>query len=143
MTTHLLSSQRTLSRNTDMRVGIWLGIGLTVFPGFAFADASVAGYWAADLGDRVTIEMNLGEDGQWNSTTAKANETIAEMAGKYQQQVQSPTSGRLIFVPSQAHVTSQHGAPKIEHDVYRLSSDGRVLSLTASGDTMEFHKLTP
>jgi hypothetical protein len=126
-----------------MRVGTWLGVGLTVLPGFAYADASVAGYWTSDLGNGVTIEMNLGEDGQWNSTTAKANETIAEMAGKYQQQVRSPTSGRLTFVPSQAHVTSQHGAPKIEHDTYQLSGDGRVLSLTASGDTMEFHKLTP
>jgi hypothetical protein len=136
-------SRRSSARKINMRIGTWLGVGLTVLPGFAYADASVAGYWTSDLGNGVTIEMNLGEDGQWNSTTAKANETIAEMAGKYQQQVRSPSSGRLTFVPSQAHVTSQHGAPKIEHDTYQLSGDGRVLSLTASGDTMEFHKLTP
>lgn len=112
-------------------------------PTLAVADASVAGYWQADLGDKVTIEMNVTSDGQWNSETAKNGLTIAQMAGKYQQTVRSPITGNLVFVPTQSHITSQHGAPQIEHDTYRLSDSGDVLNLTSSGDTMQFHRLVP
>jgi hypothetical protein len=115
---------------------------LLAWPTLAFADASVAGYWIADLNDGVTIEMNVEPDGQWNSETTKNKETIAEMAGYYRQTVASATSGTLVFTPSQSHVTVAHGAPTVEHDTYKLSADGQVLDLTASGDTMEFHKLS-
>jgi hypothetical protein len=108
----------------------------------AFADENIAGYWRADLGDDVTIEMNVSPAGQWNSETAKGAEPIAQMAGKYRQTVEGPNTGKLVFIPTQSHVTSLHGAPKVEYDTYRLTGDGQVLQLTSAGDTMEFHKLT-
>ena len=112
-------------------------------PAIARADDSVAGAWKANVGDGVTIDMNVAPDGQWQSTTAKGGDTVAQMAGTYRQKVRSSTSGNLTFIPSKAEVTKQHGAATIEYDSYTLSKDGQVMHLTASGDTMEFRKQTP
>ena len=126
-----------------MRIASIVTVGLLAFvPGLAFADASVAGHWKADLGDDVRIEMTVSPDGKWNSETAKGDSTIAQMEGTYRQKVKSPTSGDLTFVPTKSHVTAQHGAPKVEYDKYRISDDGQVLHLNSAGDDLEFHKQT-
>ncbi len=126
-----------------MRIATAVFVGLTVFPDLVLADQSVAGYWKADLGDGVTIDMNMTADGQWDSHTDKDGKVIAEIVGKYKQTIQSPTTGKLVFTPSQSHVTSAHGAPSIEYDAYELSADKEELRLTSAGDTMEFHKIIP
>jgi hypothetical protein len=118
------------------------GITLALCPSLAFADASVAGDWKADLGGDVRIEMTVSPDGRWSSETAEGDATVAQMAGTYRQKVKSPTSGELTFVPTKSHVTSHHGAPKVEYDTYKLSDSGQVLNLTSGGDTLEFHKHT-
>jgi hypothetical protein len=82
----------------------------------AFADENIAGYWRADLGDEVTIEMNVTPDGQWNSETAKGHAAIAQMSGTYRQTAAGANTGKLVFVPTQSHVTSPHGVPKVEYD---------------------------
>jgi hypothetical protein len=116
------------------------GLSLAFCPVLAFADQSVAGSWKAELGDDIKIAMTVTPDGQWNSETAKGDATIAQLSGTYRQKVKTPTSGDLVFVPTKSKVTSQHGAAKVEHDIYHLSDDGKVLKLTSAGDTLEFHK---
>jgi hypothetical protein len=114
-----------------------------IIPGLAFADASVAGYWRADLGDGVSIEMNLSPNGQWNSVTHRGSERLAELAGKYSQKVRSSDSGNLVFVPTKSYVTAEHGAAVVEHDRYILSRDGQEMTLDSAGDKLEFKKLSP
>lgn len=105
---------------------------LALLPSLAFADASVAGYWkSVDLGDGVTIEMNITANGQWDSKTLKGGDTIAQMAGRYQQTVKSDHEGILVFTPTKSHITSKHGAPKVEHDSYQVGDNGESLALAS------------
>jgi hypothetical protein len=109
-------------------------------PALAFADASVAGQWEADLGDNVKIAMDVLADGHWHSQTVKDNTVVATMSGTYRQSKKTPKSGSLVFTPVNSKVSAQHGAPKVEHDSYTLSDDRQVLRLTTGGDTMQFTK---
>jgi hypothetical protein len=113
---------------------------LAVSPSVAFADASVAGQWEADLGDNVKIAMNVQVDGHWSSKTVQGDKVIAAMSGTYTQTKKNGTSGTLVFKPSKSHVSAQHGAPTVEHDTYSLQSDRQVLRLVANGDVLEFHR---
>jgi uncharacterized protein YidB (DUF937 family) len=106
----------------------------------AFADETVAGKWLAHLGSNVAVTMNVTPDGKWDSATTKNGNKLAQMAGTYQQQVTSPTHGMLVFTPTQAQVTSQHGAAEVENDLYEVTDNGQVMHLTSGGDTMTFHK---
>ena len=114
--------------------------GLLVVPYLAFADATVAGRWEADLGSHVKIAMDVSEDGNWSSQTTQSDRVVATMSGTYRQTTRSKTSGILVFTPTSAQTTAQHGAPSIERDTYAVSADGKVMRLTSGGDTMVFHK---
>ena len=114
-------------------------IGLLI-PGLAFADQSIAGKWRANLGSNVVIDMNVAPDGNWDSQTVQNGSIVARMSGTYQQTRKSGTTGNVVFAPTQAQTTAQHGAATAERDVYSLTSHGQVLRLTSGGDTMVFHK---
>ena len=114
--------------------------GLLVFPHLAFADATVAGRWQADLGSNVKIAMDVSEDGNWSSQTMQGDQVVSTMSGTYRQTIKSKTSGILVFTPTKAQTSAQHGAPTVERDTYAVSSDGQVMKLTSGGDTMVFHK---
>ena len=114
--------------------------GLLAIPHLALADATVAGQWEADLGSNVKIAMNVSEDGNWSSQTVQGNDVVAKMSGTYRQAAKSKSSGTLVFTPTSAQATAQHGAPSVERDTYTVSHDGQVLRLTSGRDTMVFHK---
>src|SRR5690349_18523080 len=120
-----------------MRASVLVGLALLV-PALAFADETVAGKWRADVGHAgnqpITIEMNVTPDGQWDSQTNQGAQAVAKMKGTYQQKTKSPTSGSLVFTPTQGQ--TQHGKPQVEHDNYRVVDNGRTLRLTSMGDTM-------
>ncbi len=113
---------------------------LSASPGLAFADASVAGQWEADLGDNVKIAMDVLADGHWSSQTVQGDKVVAEMSGTYTQKKKNGTSGTLVFKPNSSHVSAQHAAPAVEYDTYSLQDDRKVLRLDAKGDVMEFHR---
>jgi hypothetical protein len=113
---------------------------LLASPGVAFADASVAGQWEADLGDNVKIAMDVLADGHWSSQTVQGDKVVATMSGTYTQTKRNGTSGTLVFKPAESHVSAQHGKPTVEHDTYSLENDRQVLRLVANGDVMEFHR---
>lgn len=111
--------------------------------GFALADESVAGHWKSELGSSgasVVIDMTVTADGRWSSKTSENDQEVANMRGTYQQTVKTPTSGQLVFTPTQGTTSELQGGPQVETDDYQLS-DG-VLSLTSDGDTLVFHKQT-
>jgi len=113
---------------------------LVASPSLAFADATVAGQWEADLGENVKIAMDILADGHWSSQTVQDNKVVAAMSGTYTQKKKNGTSGTLVFKPTASHVTAQHGAPTVEYDTYTLQDDRQVLKLVAKGDAMEFHR---
>lgn len=119
-----------------------VALALIAIPGMAFADKIVAGNWTADLGEHdgkaVSIIMSITEDGHWASKTVQGNQPIAAMSGTYTQTTVSPTTGTLVFTPSKAETSAEHGAAEVETDAYTLS-DG-ALNLTSNGDTMVFRK---
>jgi hypothetical protein len=118
----------------------WIVAGLLVVPHLAFADATVAGRWEADLGSNVKIAMDVSEDGNWSSQTVQGDQTVASMSGTYRQTPKSKTSGMLVFTPTKTKTTAQHGAASVERDTYTVSPDGQQMKLTSGGDTMVFHK---
>lgn len=123
-----------------MRVPYVLACIALLIPSLAFADQSIAGKWRANLASHVTIEMNVSPDGNWDSQTLQNGSSIARMSGTYRQTRKSGTTGTLVFTPTQAQTTAQHGATTVERDVYSLSNHGQVMRLTSGGDTMVFHK---
>jgi hypothetical protein len=127
-----------------MRLRAWVLFSmLAASPGTAFADASVAGQWEADLGDNVKIAMDVLADGHWSSQTVQGDKVIATMSGTYTQTKKNGTSGNIVFKPTKSQASAQHGAPAIEHDAYSLQKDSQVLRLVANGDVMEFHRQEP
>nr|WP_294518240.1 hypothetical protein [uncultured Rhodopila sp.] len=104
----------------------------------AFADASVAGNWHADLDSGVSIDMQVAPNGAWNSRTLQENQVVREMRGTYRQQHAGTDTGTLVFVPK--HYTSKIGKVTTETDRYELGEAGKVLKLTSGGDTMVFEK---
>ena len=114
--------------------------GLLLVPHLAFADATVAGRWQADLGSNVKIAMDVSENGSWSSQTMQGDQVVATMSGTYRQTAKSKTSGTLVFTPTKAQTTAKHGAPSVERDSYTVSADGQEMRLTSNGDTMVFHK---
>lgn len=125
-----------------MRAAVLVALALIASPGLAFADKSVAGNWTADLGEHegkaVSIVMSVTEDGNWASKTIQGDQSIAAMSGTYKQTTTSPTSGTLVFTPTKAETSTEHGTAEVETDQYTVG-DG-TLNLTSDGDTMVFHK---
>lgn len=108
------------------------------FGAAAFADESVAGNWLADLGGGVTITMNVSADGSWSSETRQKKQVVRQMKGTYTQTPEKDGAGTLVFTPTQAKVAK--GKVQVETDKYELAGDGKMLKLTADGDTMDFQK---
>ncbi|MFL5283566.1 MAG: hypothetical protein ACJ8AW_21890 [Rhodopila sp.] len=104
----------------------------------AFADATVAGDWQADIGSNVTITMNVTPDGGWNSETRQDNKVVRQMKGTYRQTASGNDKGTLVFTPTEARV--KRGKVTTETDRYQLSDGGNQLALTSHGDTMVFKK---
>jgi hypothetical protein len=105
----------------------------------ALADDSVAGHWRADLGDNVTMDMNVTPDGKWNSETHQGNQTVRRMSGTYtQRQPSGDKPGELVFRPTTASGGKRRAAT--ERDSYTLANNGQELRLTSGGDTMVFQK---
>lgn len=103
----------------------------------AFADATVAGHWKADMGHGVTVDMNVTPDGRWSSDTWQHKRRVREMAGTYTQTPPSNSRpGEMVFTPT----TASAGSKDVETDTYTLSDNGQDLGLTSGGDTMEFRK---
>lgn len=122
------------------RTALLVGL-LTISPGLALADASVAGQWESEnLGDNAKIAMDILADGHWYSQTVHDNTVIATMSGTYVQEKQSSTAGILTFTPVTADTSSAHGTPEIEHDQYKLSANNTILRLTNKKDGMTFRK---
>jgi hypothetical protein len=105
----------------------------------AFADASVAGHWKADLGNDVTIDMHVTPNGKWNSETYQGTDLRRRMAGTYTQKPPSGNgTGQMVFTPTSASASSRKAMT--ERDSYTLSENGQELRLTSGGDTMVFEK---
>lgn len=104
----------------------------------ALADASVSGNWRADVGDDVSINMNVSPDGSWSSETQQHNKAVRQMKGTYTQKQSNDHTGVLVFTPTQA--TTKSGKAHKETDKYELAKDGSELKLTTGGDTMVFEK---
>ena len=117
-------------------------VALFVFtPMLAMADESVSGQWQANLGHHVIIAMDVLADGYWTSQTVENNKVIAQMAGSYEQNKASATTGTLVFTPVKAKTTAEHGAAEVEHDKYTLEKGGKVLRLVSGkSEPMVFHK---
>jgi hypothetical protein len=114
---------------------------LACTPLMAMADESISGPWQATLGHNVMIAMDVLADGHWSSQTVQNGKVIAEMAGTYQQDKSSDTTGTLVFTPVTSKTSSAHGEAQVETDKYRLESKDNVLRLTStSNDVMVFHK---
>ena len=112
---------------------------LLLSSGVAFADASVAGDWHANVGSGVTINMNVTQDGNWSSETSQNNRVVRRMKGTYQQTPTDHNAGTIVFTPTEASV-QQGGDAQPETDQYRLAQNGNQLRLTSGGDTMVFQK---
>lgn len=121
-----------------MRILAYAALFSVVTAGTALADASVAGNWHADLGDNVTVTMNVGPSGDWSSETYQNKAVVREMKGTYTQTKTDEHSGVLVFKPTQANV--KRGKVSTETDRYELGQDGNQLKLTSGGDTMVFEK---
>ncbi|HJS88038.1 MAG TPA: hypothetical protein VJ779_21510 [Acetobacteraceae bacterium] len=105
----------------------------------ALADQSVAGHWKADLGENVTMDMNVMPDGKWNSETHQGNQTVRRMTGTYtQKQPSGDKPGELVFKPTNASGGNRRAMT--ERDTYTLANNGQELRLTSGGDTMVFQK---
>src|SRR4051794_19739150 len=89
---------------------------LAASPVLANADETIAGQWQASLGHGVIIAMDVLADGHWSSQTVQNDRVVAEMAGTYQQDRNSPTSGNLVFTPVTARTSAQHGQAQVEKD---------------------------
>ena len=113
---------------------------LALVPLVARADMSIAGQWHADLGHGVFIEMIILGDGHWTSQTVQNNKVVAELAGTYEQNKTSDTTGTLVFKPikSQSRTTQEHGAAQDETDQYKLEGRTLVLNPGSSKDRMVF-----
>jgi hypothetical protein len=122
-----------------MRISVLASMAL-LLPSLAYADEHIAGQWRADLGSKVVIHMNVTPDGRWDSQTAQNGQVVAKLDGKYEQTPTTSSSGSIVFTPTQAQTSKEHGAATVERDKYRLSQDGKTLRLTSGGDTMVFHK---
>lgn len=122
---------------------IMFAILLALSPAIAFADESISGQWRADIGHGVLINMDVLADGHWFSQTIQDDKVVAEMAGTYEQTATDKANGKIVWTPLKSKATAEHGAAKVENDVYTLQNDGTVLKLTTStNQTMEFHNTT-
>ncbi|HET6307149.1 MAG TPA: hypothetical protein VFG12_08185 [Rhodopila sp.] len=111
-------------------------------PALAWADASIAGAWQADMGHGVIITMDILVDGHWNSETVQNNKVVAQMWGTYEQSPTDNTSGKLVFTPVKSKTSEEHGAATTEEDNYTLQKHGNVLRLVSDKQTMVFNKQT-
>ncbi len=125
-----------------MRATIF-SILMALSPAIAFADESISGQWRTDVGHGVMINMDVLADGHWFSQTIQDDKVVAEMAGTYAQTATDDANGKIVWTPLKSKTTAEHGAAKVETDVYTLQDGGRVLKLTTStNETMEFHNTT-
>jgi hypothetical protein len=114
---------------------------IALTPMMAMADESISGQWEANLGHNVIVAMDVLADGHWTSQTVQSNKVVAEIAGSYEQEKASATTGTLIFTPVKSRTTEEHGAAQVEEDKYTLERGGKVLRLVSSkNDVMMFHK---
>ena len=118
-----------------------LAAAIAAIPTMASADESIAGQWRADLGHNVIIAMDVLADGYWTSETVQNKQVVAQLAGTYDQKKQNADVGTIVFTPTKAKTTSEHGQAAIETDNYTLEQGGKVLRLVSNGnDVMEFRK---
>jgi hypothetical protein len=106
--------------------------------GAALADASVSGSWRAEMGQGITIDMDVAPDGGWSSETTQRKEVVRRMKGTYTQTTSNDHAGVLVFTPTEA--VGKNGKAAKETDRYELRKDGTELRLTTGGDTMVFKK---
>ena len=123
-----------------MRRSLLWTVVIFAIPVTAMADESIAGPWQADMGHGVIIAMDIIADGHWSSQTVQNDRVVAELAGTYEQQNKTETTGTIVFTPVTAKTSKEHGAAKVEADDYTLEQGGQVLRLVTGGETMEFHK---
>lgn len=106
--------------------------------GAALADSTVAGAWRADMGQGITITMDVTPDGGWSSETLQHKAVVRRMKGTYTQTTSSDHAGVLVFTPTEAE--TRNGKAQKETDRYELRKGGSELRLTTDGDTMVFAK---
>jgi hypothetical protein len=106
--------------------------------GAAWADASVSGAWRAEMGQGITIDMDVTPDGGWSSETIQHKDVVRRMKGTYTQTTSNDHAGVLVFTPTEA--VGKNGKAVKETDRYELRKDGTELRLTTGGDTMVFKK---
>ena len=82
---------------------------IALTPMLAMADESISGQWEANLGHNVIVAMDVLADGHWTSQTVQSNKVVAEIAGSYEQEKASATTGTLIFTPVKSRTTEEHG----------------------------------
>jgi hypothetical protein len=104
----------------------------------ALADADVAGTWRANLGNGVTVDMNVTADGKWSSQTSQRRKVVTQMKGTYEQQPSNSTAGTIVFTPTQS--SGPNGSAQVETDQYEIAENGKRLKLTTEGDTLVFEK---
>lgn len=125
-----------------MRAAVLAGL-LIIVPAYAHADASVSGQWRTDVEHGVLISMDVLADGHWFSQTIQDDKVVAEMAGTYEQTKTNDASGKIVFTPLKSQTSAEHGAAKVENDLYSLTDGGKVLSLTTPDkERMVFHNFT-
>ena len=118
-----------------------LAAAIASIPTIASADESIAGQWRADLGHNVIIAMDVLADGYWTSETVQNKQVVAQLAGTYEQKKQNTDAGTIVFTPTKAKTTPEHGQAGTETDKYNLEQGGKVLRLVSNGtDVMEFRK---
>lgn len=121
-----------------MRALFWAALLVTATTGAAMADETVAGTWKAEMGQGITINMDVAPDGGWSSETVQHKDVVRRMKGTYTQTTSTDHSGVLVFTPTQAE--TDKGKVQKETDKYELRKDGNELRLTTGGDTMVFEK---
>jgi ribosomal protein L14 len=117
-----------------------LGIASCLQPKAAWADASIAGQWQADMGNSVLLVMDVIADGHWFSTTVHDEKVVAELAGTYTQTKTNDATGTLVFTPQNGGKRSDGKPIDVETDAYVLSNNGETLTLTSDKQPMKFQK---
>jgi hypothetical protein len=118
-----------------------IAAGLIAFlPTLALADENVSGQWHSNIDEHSFIEMVILADGNWDSQTVQNDTVIAQMEGTYKQTPKDARHGVIIFTPTKSQTSKEHGQATPETDQYELSSDGKKLNLTTSGDTMTYDR---
>ena len=107
---------------------------LVAVSGIALADTMVAGDWRADLGQGVSIDMNVTPKGDWSSETRQGNQVVRRMHGTYKQSQSGDGSGTLVFTPIGS--VMGNGNDKVETDQYQITESGEFDLRTSPNGVM-------